>query len=105
MEKYLDMIAEMIGAPIIWLLRLFGHRDDVKAVQDKAVALCGFLPTAASVAAMLAASNPIVTGVIGIATAICQAVSASQAPGLSLTSMRGLGTVNGVPIEGSFVGK
>lgn len=107
MEKALDTIANLILGVIPWILSLFGHRDDVKAVQEKVVGMCGFLPTAASVAAMLSAGNPVVTGVVGVATAICQAVTAAQQqPGLALASFKnGFGTVNGVPIEGDFVGK
>lgn len=101
MEKTLDMIADAISGLFSWVFRWFGHKDEVKAVQNKVVSLCGFLPTAASVAAMLGAANPTVTGIVGIATAICQAVSASRS-GMMLVST-GLGTVNGVPIEGDWV--
>ena len=102
-EKLLDSIAAAITGIIPWFLSMFGHRDDVKAVQDRVVSTCGFLPTAASVAAMLSAGNPVVTGVVGIATAICQAVSASvSAPGLTLIGNKP-GTVNGVVIEGEFI--
>lgn len=106
LEKLLDTIADMITRVVPWFLSMFGHRDDVKAVQEKVVGMCGFLPTAASVAAMLSAGNPVVTGVVGVATAICQAVSASRStPGLTLASFKtvGYGTVNGVPIEGDFI--
>lgn len=104
-EKLLDTVTDMILGIVPWFLSMFGHRDDVKAVQEAVVNLCGFLPTATSVAAMLSAGNPVVTGVMGIATAICQAVSAAQAqPGLALASFKvGYGTVNGVPIEGDFI--
>lgn len=103
-EKLLDTIADTILGVVPWLLGMFGHRDDVKAVQERVVEMCGFLPTANSVAAMLSAGNPVVTGVMGIATAICQAVSSTRRTGLSLIAMRsGLGEVNGVPIEGDFV--
>lgn len=105
MEKTLDMIADMILGIVPWFLSMFGHRDDVKAVQEKVVVMCGFLPTAASVAAMLSAGNPVVTGTVGIATAICRAVRAAQAaPGLVLAKFDvGYGSVNGVPIEGDFI--
>lgn len=98
MEKYLDMIADFITNFGGWFFKWFGDRDDVKAIQEKTVGLCGFLPTAASVAAMVSAPNPVVTGVIGIATAICQAVSSSQ-----VNLVGAVKTVNGVPIEGDFI--
>ena len=105
MEKTLDMIADLILGTFSWFFKWFGHRDDVKAVQDKVASLCGFLPTAASVAAMLGAPGAAVTGVTAIATAICQAVSAARAaPGLTLARFNtGYGQVNGVPIEGEFI--
>lgn len=92
-----DLIYQIGGL----ILGLFGQRDDVKAVQDKVVAMCGYLPTAQSVAAMLAATNPVVTGVVGIATAICEVVSVPLS-GMQLISAK-VGTVNGVPVEGDWV--
>jgi hypothetical protein len=67
-------------------------------VQAAAVAACGFLPTAATVANIIAAGNPAVATVSTIAQAICSAVTAKggrlggAAP-----------NVNGVPVHGRFV--
>ena len=84
--------------------------SQVKDVQAAAVKACGFLPTASSVAAILSAGNPAVTGVTAVATAICAAVTkvcaavtkvAPQARGLEQECPR----VNGVCVEGEFVPK
>lgn len=82
-----------------WLFKSEDPR--VKQIQDKVVAYCGFLPTAASVAAMLSASNPTVTGVMGIAQAICQVATASRSSATFLVATDG--TVNGVPVEGDWI--
>jgi hypothetical protein len=107
-EKMLDAIADLITGIVPWFFSWFGGDPRVKQVQDLVVTSCGFLPTAASVAAMFTASNPIVTSVLGIATAICTAVTAARAQSFMYASVGkptpSFGTVNGVPIEGSFVG-
>lgn len=71
--------------------------DQVDAVMDLVVEKCHFLPTAASVAAMLTASNPAFVGVVAVATAICNAL-ASKRVGL----LRYAPTVNGVEIDGTW---
>jgi hypothetical protein len=101
-EKMLDTVADMILGVVPWFLSMFGHDPRVKKVQELVVASCNFLPTAASVAAMLSASNPIVTGVVAIATAICQAVTAGRAQAL-VGTVPTWGSVNGIAIEGDFV--
>lgn len=107
-EKWLDAVADLVTGIVPWFFSWFGGDPRVKQVQDLVVASCGFFPTAASVAGMLGAANPIVTSVLGIATAICTAVSANRAQSFMYASMgkptTSFGTVNGVPIEGSFVG-
>lgn len=97
----LGAIGDLIVKSIEWVVSWFGEDPRVEEIRQRVVMMCGFLPTASSVAAMLSASNPMITGVIGIATAICQAVSRNTQ---SLISS-GYGTVNGVPIEGDFVEK
>lgn len=103
MEKTLDMIADAILGVFSWVFKWFGDTDEVKSVQEKVVALCGFLPTATSVAAMLGAPGAAITGVSAIATAICQAVSATRVVTLANLKSAGYGTVNGVPIEGDWI--
>lgn len=98
----MNAISELINSIVKFVLQFFGDRDDVKKVQARVVAMCGFLPSAASVAAMLSAGNPAVVGVIGVATAICQAVSA-QEEFKGITAYSSTPTVNGVPIEGDWV--
>lgn len=102
MKFWLNYLWSMFEGLLKPLLAWFGtaEGDDVEKIRDRVTAMCGFLPTAASVAAMLAASNPTVTGVIGIASAICQAVSPK--PGLTLIGNK-TPTVNGVPVEGEFI--
>jgi hypothetical protein len=106
-EKALDAIADMILGVVPWFLSMFGGDPRVRQIQEKVVETCGFLPTATSVAGMLAAATgtagPVITGVLGIATAICQAVTAGSSM-QTLVGAAPLGTVNGVPIEGDFVG-
>ncbi len=70
---------------------------DVKTIQSTAVAVCGFLPTAATVGNIIAAGNPILTTAEAIAEAICAAVS----PAKAATRHGGaLPTVSGVVIKG-----
>jgi len=74
----------------------------VEKIQQTAVAVCGFLPFAKTVADILAAGNPLVSSVDSVATAICNAVVAdrsARARGLR----RGRGAmVNGVVIHGRW---
>ena len=48
---------------------------DIASVQADAVAVCSYLPTAATVAAIISANNPVAITAIAVATAICQAVA------------------------------
>jgi hypothetical protein len=72
-----------------------------KDVQDAAVRVCGFLPAAETVAALIAAfGGPAVPGVASqIAREVCEAV----APRPSSLRRAGVPTVRGVPIKGEFV--
>lgn len=100
-------IADAVGRLGDWVLSWFGGDPRVEQIRSRVAATCQFLPSVASVAAMLSASNPTVTGVVGIATAICAAVTAQKKQlGLvaaTLLEDKPLGTVNGVPIEGDFL--
>jgi hypothetical protein len=96
-----EAIADFVERTTSWVLSWFGDDPRVEQIRQKVAVTCHFLPTVASVSAMLNAANPAVTGVLGIASAICQAVNASR----RVTSLSGdekpVGEVNGVPIEGS----
>lgn len=72
----------------------------VTQIQQLAAQVCGFLPTATSVAAIIAAAAGLpgaVTGIEGIANAICAQVTKPT------TARRGAPTVNGVLVSGTFV--
>ncbi len=70
--------------------------------QKIAVQICGFLPTAATVAGILSAGNPAVATAAGIAQAICTALAA--VPKVGGKRLGGPGpSVMGVPIHGKFV--
>jgi len=76
--------------------------EKIKAIQEKAVALCGYLPQATSVTAMLAASNPTVVSVGAVANAICTAViqwNSGDKQGFVTSCPK----VNGVCVEGKFI--
>ena len=71
-------------------------------VQNDAVLACSFLPTAATVANILAAGNPILVTAEAVAQAICAAIT----PTKTTAKLRGnmvLPEVNGVVIQGSWV--
>lgn len=76
----------------------------VAGVQQSAVQACGFLPTAASVAAIIASLVPggsvVVATADSIAAQICAVVSPAKASGRLGASVP---TVNGVPVHGTFV--
>lgn len=78
-------------------------KADVDAVQNATVQACGFLPTAATVGNILAAGDPNMLAATAVATAICAAVTKPTAPVMGL--IEPVPTVNGVPIEGTFVKK
>jgi phage-related minor tail protein len=97
-----DAVGDVLGRITDWVLSWWGGDPRVEMVREKVAATCQFLPTVASVAAMLSASNPAVVGVAGIAQAICAAVQASRKNTMVGLADLGpeIGTVNGVPIEG-----
>ena len=70
-----------------------------QSVADAAVATCGFLPTADSIAGLISQSSSLTTAE-QIAALICGAVVPAKQAG----KLRGtLTTVNGVAIQGKFV--
>jgi hypothetical protein len=98
-----------------WFLGLFSA-DKVKQIQAATVEACSFLPTAASVANILAANNPTLITAEGIALAICTAIKGGNveaAPAATvIQSLMAPGEapavvvdVQGLKVEGSFVGK
>lgn len=85
-----------------WLWGLFGNSESklVKAIREKTVELCGFLPTVETVVALVAVNNPAVTTAIVIAKKICMAVSAQKQ---TLIGGSHPVIVDGVVIEGEFI--
>ena len=97
------------GVSCVMLLALTGCVWDqavvdsrVAEVQKITQAVCKFVPTASSVASMLAADPATVVGVTAIAAAICNAVDKLAAP-FGPTEECGFGKVNDVCIEGERV--
>ena len=75
----------------------------VAQVQAAAVAACSFLPTAATVANIIAAGNPLVSTAGAIAQAICSALASSNVR--SSARLRATQPMVGnVVIHGRFVG-
>ena len=68
-------------------------------VQSAAVAACGFLPTAATVANIIAANNSTLTTATSVASAICAAVVGAKGGRLGGATPN----VNGVQVHGRFV--
>jgi hypothetical protein len=107
------------GVACVMLLALIGcqalniGKDDpsVTAVIALAKEICKFEPTASSVAAILAASDPTVAGVAGVTHAICDVVNKTQQQGIVIpdgttTLLTGAclaGAVNGICVEGRLV--
>lgn len=98
-----NLVKEVLG-PLFSIFDDTSLEDEVEKVREITVGLCGFLPTVESVTQMLQASNPIVSGVMAIARAICQAVS-DEKPGVMLAIHKPRPTVNGVNVEGDWVQK
>ena len=73
----------------------------VASVQQLAVAVCGFLPTAATVANIISAGNPLVMTGEAIAAAICQAVTPAKLSGKRLGAITPM--VGNVIVHGRFV--
>jgi hypothetical protein len=103
-----------------WISNLFfpslpdgGDPEKVAKIQAAAVKICGFLPMAETVAQILGTANPAVFTVSSVANSICKAVTKTPMPTpIAASLMSGAkeapqtyGTVNGVPVQGVFVGK
>lgn len=90
-----------------------GFPFSVAGIQAAAVAACKFLPTAATVANVLAGANPAVATAESIASAICAAVVTTTSVTATPAGAQGLFAapatparvpmVNGVVIKGKFV--
>lgn len=75
-----------------------GSTGNVSSIQQAAVLACGFLPTAQTVADILAAGNSLISTVSAVAQAICAAVGTK-----GVRKGGAAPTVNGVVIHGKFV--
>ena len=71
----------------------------IAQVQATTSAVCAFLPTAETVAGIIATGNPIVTTAGAVANAICAAVAPAKAGKLRAAQP----TVAGVAIHGRFI--
>jgi len=74
----------------------------VTDVRTAAVAACGFLPTAETVASIIRTNDPKLATASAIAEAICAAITAkpSNSGAVTLFSVPSVPKVNGVPIKG-----
>ena len=72
----------------------------IAQVQATSSAVCSFLPTAETVASIIATGNPIVTTANAVANAICAAVAPAKAAGKLRASQP---AVAGVAIHGKFL--
>lgn len=102
------LLASMLSLSLASCATTGGTPTDTNAIiaqiQQTTAQICAFVPTAETVAAIIAAASggaatPAVIGVASIANAICAAVTKPAA------KRRGVPTVNGVPINGSFVSR
>jgi len=71
---------------------------DVNGVQQAAISICKFEPTAQTVLSIFGSGSPVLTTVSAIASAICNAVQAPTV-GRDLKPPE----VNGVPVQGRRV--
>lgn len=69
---------------------------DLTGAQNLAVQICGFLPTAQTVANIFASGSPALDTASEVASAICQAVNTPRATGVKPI-------VAGIVVEGSRV--
>lgn len=92
------MIKQLLLAPLLALAltncAMLEGKPNIGQVQSLAVGVCAFLPTAETVARILAAGSPALATSSAIANAICAAIS----PKAGVAA--GKATVAGVPIEG-----
>ena len=79
----------------------------VQDVENAAVATCSFLPTAETVAGIIAVGNPALATASSIANAICADVVPKtpvvQAIRKTINPNAPVPTVSGVPVRGTFV--
>jgi hypothetical protein len=108
-----------LSSTLSWVLGLFypqppvGDPTKVAQIQATAVKVCGFLPMAETVTAILAQGNPAVITVSAVASSICRVVTKVPTPIATMGLMSTgdaenppvYGEVNGVPVQGVFVGK
>jgi hypothetical protein len=93
-----------LSSTLSWVLGLFypqstGDPTKVAQIQATAVKVCGFLPMAETVTAILASICKVVTKVpTPIATMGLMSSGDAESPPV-------YGEVNGVPVQGVFVGK
>ena len=96
----------MLALPLLGAISLGGcatvfpsGTPTVAEIQSITVTVCGFLPTASTVANILANGNPIVATATAVANAICAAVVPTKSARLRAI----VPTVNGVVVHGRFV--
>jgi hypothetical protein len=108
-----------LSSALNWMLGLFypqstgGDPTKVAQIQATAVKVCGFLPMAETVTAILVQGNPAVLTVSAVASSICKVVTRVPTPIATMGLMSAsdvedppvYGEVNGVPVQGVFVGK
>lgn len=80
-----------------------GEPTQIESVQSAATAGCQFLPTAETVADIVATGDPRLTTASAIARAICAALAPAAPTGIA-TLFKAPPTVNGVVIRGEPVG-
>jgi hypothetical protein len=92
------MIKHLLLLPLLALAlggcSMLEKKPTIGDVQSLAVGVCAFLPTAETVAKILAAGSPALATSSAIANAICSAIAPKAGSG------SGKATVAGVPIEG-----
>ncbi len=74
----------------------------IDQVRSIALTVCSFVPTAETIAAILAKNSPGLTTASQVANAICAAVT-MPAPSPGLSARPAAATVTGVKIDGEFV--
>lgn len=79
-----------------------GETIQIESVQSAATAGCQFLPTAETVADIIASGDPRLTTASAIARAICAALAPAAPAGIA-TLFKAPPTVNGVVIRGAPV--
>ncbi len=75
---------------------------DISTIQADAVLACSYLPTASTIAAILAANNPLVLTADMVAAAICDAIGANIAASRRV-SATAVHIPSGLVIHGRYV--